>query len=102
MGARNSGTLTQEEFEGTTALDAYALIQEFRPNWLHTRGAMSIMDPTAGDIDVFLNGVETGGVSRLREIVVQDLRELRFLNGGEAQMRYGLGHAGGVIEVWTK
>jgi len=102
VGVRNSSILTQEEFERTTALDAYALIQEFRPTWLHTRGAVSIMDPTAGDIDVYLNGVENGGVSRLREIAVQDVRELRFLNAGEAQMRYGLGHAGGVIEVWTK
>ncbi len=102
MSVRNSSILTEEEFGRTTALDAYALIQEFRPTWLHTRGAVSIMDPTAGDIDVFLNGVEVGDVSKLREIVVQDVRELRFLNAGEAQMRYGLGHAGGVIEVWTK
>jgi len=33
---------------------------------------------------------------------VMNVHELRFLNAGEAQMRYGLGHAGGVIEVWTK
>jgi len=102
LGVRNSSVLTQEEFANTTAIDAYALIQEFRPNWLHTRGVVSIMDPTAGDIDVYLNGVANGGVSRLREITVDSVRELRFLNAGEAQMRYGLGHAGGVIEVWTK
>ena len=33
---------------------------------------------------------------------VSEVRELRFLNAGEAQMRYGLGNSGGVIEVWTK
>ena len=102
MAVRNSSILTEEEFARTTASDAYSLIQEFRPNWLHTRGAVSIMDPTAGDIDVFLNGVEDGGVSRLRDIPVMNVHELRFLNASEAQMRYGLGHAGGVIEVWTK
>ena len=97
-----SNVLKADEFERTTALDALALIQQFRPNWLHSRGAVSIMDPTAGDIDVYYNGVQAGNIQRLREIAVQDLRELRFLNAGEAQMRYGLGHAAGVIEVWTR
>ena len=101
-GVRNSNTLTEEEFASSTALDVYALVQEFRPNWLHTRGPVSIMDPTAGDLRVYLNGVKTGDVSRLREMRVSEVRELRFLNAGEAQMRYGLGNSGGVIEVWTK
>ena len=101
-GVRNSSILTEEEFASSTALDVYALVQEFRPNWLHTRGAVSIMDPTAGDLRVYLNGVKTGDVTRLREMRVSEVRELRFLNAGEAQMRYGLGNSGGVIEVWTK
>ena len=101
-GVRNSSVLAEEEFASSTALDVYALVQEFRPNWLHTRGPVSIMDPTAGDLRVYLNGVKTGDVNRLREIRVSEVRELRFLNAGEAQMRYGLGNSGGVIEVWTK
>ena len=101
-GVRNSSVLAEEEFASSTALDVYALVQEFRPNWLHTRGPVSIMDPTAGDLRVFLNGVKTGDVNRLREMRVSEVRELRFLNAGEAQMRYGLGNSGGVIEVWTK
>jgi hypothetical protein len=94
--------LQADEFEGSTALDAMALVQEFRPNWLHPRGVISIRDPSAGIVKVYLNGVPTGDVSRLREIRADEVRELRHLGAAEAQQRYGLGHGGGVIEVWTK
>jgi hypothetical protein len=79
-----------------------ALVREFRPSWLQSRGTMSIMDRTASDILVFLNGVRAGDLTRLRELRVEDLRELRFLGAADAQQRYGSGTAGGVIEVWTK
>jgi hypothetical protein len=94
--------LKAEEFEGSSAIDAMALVQEFRPTWLHTRGVISIRDESAGQIRVYLNGVSAGDVNRLREIRVDDVREIRFLGAAEAQSRYGVGHAGGVIEVWTK
>ena len=79
-----------------------ALVQEFRPNWLRSRGVISIHDQSAGDVRVYLNGVATGGVNRLREIRAEEVRELRHLGAAEAQQRYGLGHGGGVIEVWTR
>ncbi|HYX81667.1 MAG TPA: hypothetical protein VE714_04695, partial [Gemmatimonadales bacterium] len=102
IAARNANVLTVEEFEGTTAADVMALVQQFRPNWLHTRGRISILDPSAGDLRVYVNGVSAGDVNRLREYRVSEVRELRFLNAGEAQQRYGVGHGGGVIEVWLR
>jgi carboxypeptidase family protein len=99
---RNSNILKADEFANTTAMDALALVQEFRPNWLHSRGAVSILQPHAGDLQVYINGIASGDVSRLQEIAVMDIRELRFLGAGDAQLRYGVGHAGGVIEVFTK
>jgi hypothetical protein len=83
-------------------MDALALVQEYRPNWLHSRGVVSIMNPTAGDLQVYVNGVSSGDITRLSEIRTMEIRELRFLGASEAQQRYGVGHAGGVIEVWTK
>ena len=102
IAARNANVLTVEEFEGATAADVMALVQQFRPNWLHTRGTISILDPSAGDLRVYVNGVSAGDVNRLREYRVSEVRELRFLNAGEAQQRYGVGHGGGVIEVWLR
>jgi uncharacterized protein involved in tellurium resistance len=98
---RNSNLIDQGEIESSTAIDAYTLVQQARPNWLHQRGAISLRDPTAGTIQVYLDGQQYGDVNRLREISTQDVRELRFLGAGEAQMRYGVGHAGGVIEVYS-
>jgi carboxypeptidase family protein len=98
----NSNVLRAEEFANSTAMDALALVQEYRPNWLHSRGVVSIMNPTAGDLQVYVNGVSSGEITRLSEIRTMEIRELRFLGAAEAQQRYGVGHAGGVIEVWTK
>lgn len=99
---RNSNILKADEFAATTATNAMQLVQEYRPNWLHSRGAVSIMQPHAGDLQVYINGTASGDVTELRDIAVQDIRELRFLGAGDAQLRYGVGHAGGVIEVFTK
>ena len=96
---RNSNVIDQEEVRSSTAIDAYALVQQARPTWLHQRGAISLRDPTAGAVQVYLDGQQYGELNRLREISTQDVREVRFLGAGEAQMRYGTGHAGGVIEV---
>jgi hypothetical protein len=100
--ARNSNVLKAEEFACSTALDATALVQEFRPTWLHSRGVTSLNDPSAGQVRVYLNGVSVGDVNQLREIRVSDVRELHFLSAGPAQARYGVGHGGGVIEVVTR
>jgi carboxypeptidase family protein len=96
---RDPNRIDQEEVESSTVLDAYSLVQQSRPNWLHQRGAISLRDPTAGVVQVYLNGQQYGDPDKLREIAKQDIREVRFLNAAEAQMRYGVGHAGGVIEV---
>ena len=102
MRARNPNVLREEEFSTTTAVDGLALVMEYRPNWLHSRGVVSIMNPSAGDLEVYINGVRAGDLNRLREVSIMAIRELRFLGAGEAQQRYGVGHAGGVIEVVLK
>ncbi len=98
---RTNNLIERPEIEASTALDAYALVQEARPLWLHSRGVVSIQDPTAGVLQVYLNGMQYGDVSRLRELMRPEIREIRFYGAAEAQQRYGTGHAGGVIEVST-
>jgi len=100
--ASNSNVLKAEEFEGSTAIDLMALVQEFRPTWLHSRGVTSIHDQSAGQLRVYLNGVSAGDVNQLREIRVSDVKELHFLPAAQAHARYGVGHEGGVIEVITR
>jgi hypothetical protein len=98
---RNQNLIERPEIEASTALDAYTLVQEARPIWLHSRGIVSIRDPSAGIVQVYLNGMQYGGADRLRDIQLGEVREIRYYGAAEAQQRFGTGHAGGVIDVST-
>ena len=96
--SRSSEILTKEEFEGSTASDALDLVQQYRPMWLRARQT-SIHDPTAGQVEVYVNGVRTGPVTRLREIPARAVREMRYLSPSQARMRYEATNGGPVIAV---
>src|SRR3989441_326709 len=98
---RNPNLIERPEIESSTALDAYALVQEARPLWLHSRGVVSIQDPSAGVLQVYLNDMRFGDVNRLREFRLSEIREVRFYGAADAQLRFGTGHAGGVIDLLT-
>jgi len=57
-------------------------------------GAMTVM--------VYVDGTKMGGVQELKRIPAQDVHEIRFLSGSDAQQRYGAGHAAGAIQVSLK
>jgi hypothetical protein len=101
-GSGDRDLLQRDEFEASTATDAFLLVQQFRPNWLHSRGPLSLADPTAGDLKVYVDGFLFGDVSALHTVPVLEVQRLRRLSGPDATMRYGVGHGGGVIEVWTR
>ena len=100
--ARDFNELQREEFVGSMATDAHGLVQQFRPNWLHRRGPTSVYDQSSGAIQVYVDGFLMGGVNALHNIPVLDVQRLRRLSGPDATSRYGQGHGGGVIEVWTR
>ncbi len=99
---RDFEQLQRDEFQGSTATDAYGLVQAFRPNWLHTRGPNSVRDPSAAVIKVYVDGTLFGDLSSLHMIPMLDVQRLQHLKGPDAAQRYGQGHAAGVIEVWTR
>ena len=100
--SRSRDVLLPDEFERTSARDAYGIVQQYRPQWLRSRGATSFMDASAGLVQVYVNGTRWGELERLREVALEDIVELRYRNAQEATMRYGTNHAGGVIEVYTR
>jgi len=99
---RDFEQLQREEFQRSTATDAYGLVREFRPNWLNVRGPNSLRDPTASEIKVYVDGTLFGGLNSLHMIPVLDVQRLQHLRGPDAAARYGQGHTAGVIEVWTR
>ena len=96
--SRSSDILKKEEFEGSTASDALGLVQQYRPAWLRARQS-SGLDPTAGQIEVYVNGVRSGPVTRLREIPARAVREMRYVSASQARMRYDATNGGPVIAV---
>jgi hypothetical protein len=96
--SRSSEILTKEEFEGSTASDAFGLVQQYRPTWLLARPP-SGLDPSSGQVEVYLNGVRSGPVTRLRDIPARAVREMRYVSAAEAKMQYGVTNDGPVIAV---
>lgn len=91
--------LLEEEVRGAQVATAYQIVARLRPEWLRRRGRVSVRDPTAGGVIVYLNGMRQGGASALDAIVAETVLEMEYLNGQEATTRFGTGHGGGVILV---
>jgi len=98
----NSNVLKAEEFEGSTAIDVMALVQEFRPTWLHSRGVTSIPRSECRPGARLPERRLAGDVNQCARFASAIVKELRFLPAAQAHARYGVGHEGGVIEVSTR
>jgi hypothetical protein len=65
----------------------------------NSAAARPVEDP---GILVYLDRQRYGGVQTLREIPIATVEEIRFLNVGEANSLFGMGHPHGVIQIITK
>jgi len=99
---QNSNEISQDDLAQSSAIDVYAVIQELRPLWLRSRGQISLDDPTSGNVHAYLHGERLGEVSELRHIATRDVREIRFYTPAQAEMKFGSGNAGGVIDILLK
>jgi hypothetical protein len=96
--------LTANEIAKTSALNAYDAVRMRRPAFLTPRAPRSL-DPESrsGALPVvYLNGVYYGEAESLRDILIRDVKEIRYLDPKEATFVYGSGHIAGVINVTTK
>jgi hypothetical protein len=100
--ARRSNALTQEELLATQRPTLYDALSVLRPNWLADRSPVSFENPRAGQVRVYLEAVDAGGVNYLRQIRVGEVLSVQFLNATEAAQRFGLRtNSGPVILVHT-
>jgi hypothetical protein len=95
----SSDILTQEEIATSRASNAYELLQQLRPQFLRSRGALTINNAAAGYPVVYLNDVRHGDLQSLRTILIEEIDEIRYISAADATTRWGTGHAGGVIQV---
>jgi len=83
---RNSNTLTPEEIAQAPVANLYEAVERFRPRWLLVRSPRSINLPV--EVSVFLNNSYLGGPDALRQIGVEGLVRLRYLDGATASALY--------------
>lgn len=97
----DSRTVTATELSVATQTDLYAYVQAERPRWLQSRSPGSLGGPALGVL-VFINNQRLGGTEQLRSITVSAVQQIRFYDAAEAQQRFNVRNAGGVISVITK
>ena len=92
---RSWSVITFQELDGLDAVDCYEAIQRLRPWWIRT-------GPRRGMPRVVLNGVPLrADVHPLRGMLINGVREIRFLSALDATTRFGTGYVSGAILVTT-
>lgn len=95
-------TITSDQILRSEATNAYEVIERLKPNFLASRGPISLHDPTAGAATVYLDDVPYGPIASLTSIPAGDVAIIRMYRASEATFRFGTGNAGGVIDVITR
>jgi hypothetical protein len=91
--------ITAAQIARTQAQNAYEAIEQLQPQWLSSRGATSLTDPTPTEASVFMDGMHVGNLEHLKTVAVIDISELKYYAAGPASARFGMGHQRGVIEI---
>jgi hypothetical protein len=99
---RDSNLITQEEIAASTETNAYDAVARLRPLFLRTRGRTSINNQGDEHATVFVDGQRYGDVSSLKNIVANQIREIRYYGGPEAVTKFGMDYGSGAIEVITR
>ena len=84
-GSRSSDRVSRAEIASSSAINAYALIERLRPNWLRTPGVASIGGGTRSQIVVvYLDGHRLGGIQSLRTLSVDAIQSMQWLDAVRA------------------
>jgi hypothetical protein len=94
--------LLADEIRAVAARNAYEAVSRLRPEWLRRRGVVSLRDPSAGEVVVYLDSAPFGGPRSLFNIPVESVVAIEYLDASEATGRFGTGHLGGAILVRTR
>ena len=91
--------LLGDDIQAAAVATAYDAVARLRPELLQRRGRVSIRDPGAGAVVVYVNGMRQGGASALDAIAAVNVLEMEHLSGQEATTRFGTGHGGWAILI---
>ena len=91
--------ITQQEVAESQFGNAYELVRARRPRWLSAIGAAAARSPGGSAVAVYVNKTRMGGPEALRSIAVSGVGSLRYYDPTSANIEFGNGHLGGVIQV---
>ena len=94
--------ITEAEIAQSRAVTAYDAVRKLRANFLSNRGRTTILGSTSSFPVVYLDGVEYGPMTSLRNIPATHVSSIRMYRAWEATTKFGMGKTAGVIEVITK
>jgi hypothetical protein len=92
--------LTADQLRSQSWTNAYEAVEALRTNWLKPRGTDSFNSPSV--VIVYLDNVKLGGVENLRALQLSNILSIRHYDANQANARWGVGHAAGVIQVSTQ
>lgn len=98
-GSRNLDAIPRDEIEQSAARNAYDLIRQVRPAWLRTRGTTSFVRSGGDPAVVYIGTIRHGGLDTLYGISTDAIESIQFIPATSATTRFGIGHAGGVIQI---
>lgn len=100
--AISSDRIVPSELLDVVADNAYDIVRQLRPQWLRSRGPMSVMEPQGELPSVYVDNMRYGDLEVLQDIPIIEILEIRFISGPDATTRWGTGVVAGVIEVIRK
>lgn len=95
-------SISEVEIRKSGADDVLELIQDLRPSWLMGGSVLDPTDPTeTGGPGVLINDVPMRPLLTLQFMSVENVREVRYLTGTSAEIRYRVRVPEGLIVVLT-
>jgi len=94
--------ITLDQIQAANVETAYELLTKFRPDFLRSRGPNSFLLKQTNEARVYLDNVDFGKLSSLRNIPAATVGGIRFIEGRDAMTKYGSEHVAGVIEIYTR
>lgn len=98
-GARDA--ITRDMIDNPSSQNAFTIVQRFRPRWLSPRTQGTVTNPEPSFAEVYVDNVRFGPIDALHRIDGTQIESIEYMSGLDATTRFGVGHEGGAIMVWT-
>jgi hypothetical protein len=99
-GGNDRTVITESELQSVPSSNLYEALEKLRPNFLRSRGAMSISGTSTNEFPaVYIDGRHYGDITSLKTIVTNQVGTVKYYDPASAGARFGMINASGVIDV---